>query len=226
VFFVCILRFALFSTDVFTTNIVDRLGIVIHLRPGYDRESVRVQECISGIKNRWDVISVEYISQSDVLDTMKKRDPALASLVETDDQNPFPNSIRISHIRDLDIYKEVDAYVTQFQDVLQYDASSTDSRLLEYQSQYREISSIIAKLQILKWAMYIFLILFILTVVAIIFMVIHTLTFFVQDEIRIIELVGGQPLYIYGPLSLQGALYTSVASILVIGFIQSLLIAI
>lgn len=226
VFFVCILRFALFSTDVFTENIVDRLGIVIHLRPGYDGESVRVQECISGITKSWDTISVEYISQADVLDTMKKRDPTLASLVESDDQNPFPNSIRISHIRDLDIYKEIDAYVAQFQDVLQYDTSSTDSRLLEYQSQYREISGIVAKLQILKWAMYLFLLLFILTVLSIVYMVIHTLIFFVQDEIRIIEFVGGQPLYIYGPLSLQGALYTTVASLIVIGFIESLLVAI
>jgi cell division protein FtsX len=189
IFFVCILRFALFSTDVFTESIVDRLGIVIHLRPGYDRESVRVQACIAGIAKRWDSISVEYISQSDVLDTMKKRDPTLASLVESDDQNPFPNSIRISHIRDLDIYREIDTYVAQFQDVLQYDIASTDSRLLEYQSQYREISGIVAKLQILKWAMYLFLLLFILTVLAIVYMVIHTLIFFVQDEIRIIELV-------------------------------------
>jgi hypothetical protein len=120
---------------------------------------------------------------------MKKRDPTLASLVESDDQNPFPNSIRISHIRDLDIYREIDTYVAQFQDVLQYDIASTDSRLLEYQSQYREISGIVAKLQILKWAMYLFLLLFILTVLAIVYMVIHTLIFFIQDEIRIIELV-------------------------------------
>jgi cell division protein FtsX len=189
VFFVCILRFALFSTDVFTRTIIDRLGIVVLIQQPYDGTNIRVQEVIAGIAKGFDDIAVQYISREDALRKMQEKDPKLTSFVETAEDNPLPNTIRIGHIRNLDHYRAIDAYLSSFADVLQYDTGSTDSRLLEYQSQYRDISAIIAKFQILKWAMYIFLALFVLTVVAIISMVIHTLTFFVQDEIRIIELV-------------------------------------
>lgn len=38
-------------------------------------------------------------------------------------------------------------------------------------------------------------------------MIIRNFIYFLQDEVRIIELVGGSPLFIYGPFVIQGFLY-------------------
>lgn len=40
-------------------------------------------------------------------------------------------------------------------------------------------------------------------------MVIRNFIFFLQDEMRIIELVGGKPSFIYGPLAVQGIVYAT-----------------
>ncbi len=65
-----------------------------------------------------------------------------------------------------------------------------DKKLLDYQSQYDRIASVIKMLKILQFAVYVFLGLFIFTVAIVIYMVIHNFVFFLQDEVRIIELVG------------------------------------
>lgn len=55
-------------------------------------------------------------------------------------------------------------------------------------------------------------------------MVIHNFIFFLQNEVRIIELVGGRPSFIYGPFILQGTIYAFMASSLAIVVFSGLII--
>lgn len=138
----------------------------------------------------------QYISREDAFDILKTRNPDLASLVEQNDQNPLPNSIRISNVA-ISSYRDLDIYISGFKDILQYDQSSFDKKLLDYRAQYERISSVVEMLKILQVAVYILLILFVFTVSIVVYMVIHNFIFFLRDEIRIIELVGGNPSFIY-----------------------------
>ncbi len=155
-------------------------------------------------------MQVDYISREDALTLLTARNPDLATLIEKD-VNPLPNSIRLSNI-DIDQYSSLNIYIGRFRDILQYDQGSLDRKLLDYRSQYARIASVVEMLHILQMAVYILLGLFVFTVAILIYMVIHNFVFFLQDEVRIIELVGGRPSFIYGPFVIQGILYASIAT--------------
>lgn len=210
VFFVNILIFVIFSTDRFITSINNRISININFQDGYDSTQVRSNEFLSGVVSSFSGIQVDYISRESALVLLTTRNPDLATLIEND-SNPLPNSVRLSNI-DINLYTWLNVYIEKFRDILQYDKSSMDKKLLDYQSQYDRIASVIVMLKILQFAVYVFLWLFVFTVAIVIYMVIHNFVFFLQDEVRIIELVGGRPSFIYWPFVLQGILYASVAT--------------
>ena len=91
---------------------------------------------------------------------------------------------------DLDLYNRLNVYIGRFRDIFQYGQNSLDAKLLDYRGQYDRIASVVDILQILQIAVYILLSLFVFTVAIVIYMVIHNFVFFLQNEIRIIELVG------------------------------------
>ena len=212
VFFVHILLFVIFSTDRFITSINDRISISINLQDGYDNSQIRSIEFLSGVTASFSGVQVDYISREDALTLLTTRNPDLATLIEQD-ANPLPNSIRLSNI-DIDLYASLNVYIGRFRDILQYDQGSLDRKLLDYRSQYDRIANVVEMLRILQIAVYILLALFVFTVAIVIYMVIHNFVFFLQDEIRIIELVGGRPSFIYGPFVIQGIIYASIATTL------------
>jgi cell division transport system permease protein len=221
VFFVHILLLVIFSTDRFITSINDRISININLQDGYDNSQIRSIEFLSGVTTSFSGVQVDYISREDALTLLTTRNPDLATLIERD-ANPLPNSIRLSNI-DISVYSSLNVYIGRFRDILQYDKGSLDKKLLDYRSQYDRIASVVEMLHILQIAVYILLGLFVFTVAIVIYMVIHNFVFFLQDEVRIIELVGGRPSFIYGPFVIQGMLYamiaTAIATTLFIGLI-------
>jgi cell division transport system permease protein len=212
VFFVHILLLVIFSTDRFITSINDRISININLQDGYDNSQIRSIEFLSGVTMTFSGVQVDYISREDALTLLTTRNPDLATLIEKD-ANPLPNSIRLSNI-DIDLYSSLNVYIGRFRDILQYDQGSLDRKLLDYRSQYDRIASVVEMLHILQIAVYILLGLFIFTVAIVIYMVIHNFVFFLQDEVRIIELVGGRSSFIYGPFVIQGMLYAMIATAL------------
>ncbi len=195
VFFVHILLLVIFSTDRFITSINDRISININLQDGYDNSQIRSIEFLSGVTTSFSGVQVDYISREDALTLLTTRNPDLATLIEKD-ANPLPNSIRLSNI-DIGTYSSLNIYIGRFRDILQYDQGSLDKKLLDYRSQYDRIASVVEMLHILQIAVYILLGLFVFTVAIVIYMVIHNFVFFLQDEVRIIELVGGRPSFIY-----------------------------
>lgn len=187
------------------------------LQDGYDNTQLRSQEFLSGITKSFTGLTAQYIPKDQALeDLVKVRNPWLAVLVEQNDENPLPNSIRISNI-DINSYRDVNIYISNFKDILQYDEEDLNKKLTSYKAQYERISQVVDMLKILKFAVFILLALFVFTVSIVVYMVIHNFIFFLRDEIRIIELVWGNPSFIYGPFVLQGFIYATIASLLAVG---------
>ncbi|MBX9809044.1 hypothetical protein K2X92_01505 [Candidatus Gracilibacteria bacterium] len=210
VFFVNILFLVIFSTDRFITSINSRISININFQDGYDNSQLRSSEFLSGVTTSFSGVDVEYLSREKALVLLTARNPDLATLIEND-SNPLPNSVRLSNI-DINQYTNLNTYIGHFRDILQYDQGTLDKKLLDYRSQYERITGVIKMLNILQSTVYIFLVLFVFTVAILIYMVIHNFIFFLQNEVRIIELVGGRPSFIYGPFILQGMMYAFMAS--------------
>lgn len=144
---------------------------------------------MSGITDTFSGVEVQYISRKDALAILSERNPDLASLVENIDDNPLPNSVRISNVP-VSSYDRLNTFIAGFQDILQYDKGSLDKKLLDYRTQYEQVSQIANNLRALNMGVYVLIGLFIFTVFVVVHMVIRNIIFFLQDEVRIIELVG------------------------------------
>jgi cell division protein FtsX len=158
--------------------------------------------------------TIEYVSKEQAFQTLKSRNPDLAMLVEHTDENPLPNSLMISHIHNLTDYQELPKIMERYQDVLQYDKSWLDKKIIDFETQYKSASKVVYILQIFQYGILILLWLFIFTVFAIVHMIIRNFIYFLQDEVRIIELVGWSPYFIYGPFVIQWWVYTGFSAFL------------
>jgi cell division protein FtsX len=105
----------------------------------------RVGAMMREIRGAFSGISLTYISDEDALGILASRDPELAKLVESTEDNPLPNSLRITDIN-IESYQALNTYIARYQDVLQYDATDLDKKLLDYKAQYQRISVIVGLL--------------------------------------------------------------------------------
>lgn len=144
---------------------------------------------VKEIRSAFSGISLTYISREDALTILAERDPDLASLVESTEDNPLPNSLRITNV-ELTSYETLNNYIARYQDILQYDADDMNQKLLDYKAQYQRVTIIVSLLENLQFGVSILLGLFLFTVAAIIFMIIQNFIHFLHNEIQIIELVG------------------------------------
>lgn len=196
IFFVHILLFVLFVSEQFISNVNKRISFTINVRDGYDSTDPRIGGMMKELRSAFSGISLSYITREDALALLASRDPDLANLVENTEENPLPNSLKISEV-DIASYVPLNNYIARYQDVLHYDAGDMDKKLLDYRAQYDRIMYIVSLLHTLKISVYVLLSLFILTVAVIIYMIIQNFIYFLHSEIEIIELVGGSSRYIY-----------------------------
>jgi len=213
IFFVNILLFVVYASEQFIASVNDRIAITVNFQDGYTDAQVRSQEFLSGAVQTLSGVRVEYISQQQAFHILQQRSPDLAALVENIDDNPLPNSVRFSNVP-IALYGQVNEYISQYRDILQYDESSMQTKLVDYQTQYNQIVGVVNSLKSLNMAVYVLIGLFLFTVFIVVHMVIRNFIFFLQDEIRIIELVGGKGSFIYGPFIVQGIVYMIVATLL------------
>jgi cell division transport system permease protein len=213
VFFFNILLFVLYATGEFITTINDRIAITINFRDTITATDPRALAFQDGMRSSFTGITVEYISETAALQILSARNPDLAKLIEKWDENPLPNSLRVSSI-DLDSYDALNTYIERYQDILQYEKSVLSKKLIDYKTQYERIRVVVKLLQSLEYWVYVLLALFIFTIFIVMHMIIRNFMFFLQDEVRIIELVWGRPSFIYGPFMIQGFFYTGVATII------------
>lgn len=218
VFFVNILLFVLFATEQFIASVNDKISITINFRDGFDKTNLRSQTLMDGISRAFTGIELDYISRDQAFAILKARNPDLALLVEQTDENPLPNSLRLSNI-DLGMYTQINQYISEYKDILQYDEGDMNKKLVDYKGQYERIAVVVHVLRTLQYGVYILLGLFVFTVFIVVHMIIRNFIFFLQDEVRIIELVGGNPSFIYGPFVVQGIFYTVFSTALAVALL-------
>lgn len=151
-------------------------------------------------------IAVKYISKEDAWKIFSERHADLANIVEDANENPFPDVVQFSQIS-LSQYENFNDYIASFSDIIVYNEQDMTQKLLDYRTQYNNIIKTVDLLRLLTQGVYVLIGLFLVTVFVMTHMTIRNFVFFLQDEVRIIELVGGKPSFIYGPLMVQGIIY-------------------
>lgn len=213
VFFINVLFFIEYVTSSITENINDRMSISLNLKSGYDGDNAEVIECLSALKQTTSSIQVQFVSREEAFEVLKKRDPELSRVIEWDKENPLPSSIVIKNIP-LKEYPAIDAVVKRYTGIIQYDEERSKKSLTDYRAQYERIQGLINILLSVHYGIYSVIGFFIFAVFIIIYNSIGNFVFFYRDEIKIIRLVGGENLFIYGPFAIQGVLYTGLAFII------------
>jgi cell division transport system permease protein len=221
VFFINILLLVLFSTDKFIESVNDRISITIPYQSGYTDQSLRSQQLFYVLESSFSGIEANYVSRDEAFLIFRARNPDLAKLIESADENPLPSSIQLSGIP-LGSYEAVQRVIAQYKDILEYDENAMNRKLIDFQSQYNRIEGLVKILRLLEYGVYALLVLFVFTVFVVVYTIISNTIFFLRDEMSIIELVGGKPYFIYGPLVIQGMIYTFVATLLALGLFYAL----
>jgi cell division protein FtsX len=93
-------------------------------------------------------------------------------------------------------------------------ANSDREHFSDYTSQYKKIEQVIGILYILQLWLYIIIVIFSVSIAVIIYSVIGNFIYYFRDEIYITQLVWGSKVFINGPFTLQGAIYSFVAFLL------------
>ncbi|MDD2917180.1 MAG: hypothetical protein PHH70_05025, partial [Candidatus Gracilibacteria bacterium] len=121
-----------------------------------------------------------------------------------------PSSIVIKNIP-LAEYPNIDAVVKRYTGIVQYDEERSKKSLTDYRAQYERIQGLINILLSVRYGIYGIIGFFIFAVFIIIYNSIGNFVFSYRDEIKIIRLVGGENIFIYGPFAIQGVIYTGLA---------------
>lgn len=210
VFFVNILLLVVHSSETFIASVNDKIAVTISFQKWYNNTQIRSQEFLSGAKDRFPGISVAYISREEAWTIFAKRHADLASVIEDAEENPLPNVVQFSQIP-LEKYEDFSRYIESYKDIITYKEGDMQQQLIDFQTQYQNIMKTVELLRLLTQAVYVLIGLFLITMFVMVHMTIRNFVFFMQDEVRIIELVGGRPSFIYGPLMVQGIIYTTLA---------------
>lgn len=211
IFFINILLLVNFTVDSISDNVNDRLTISLNLKSSYTNENSEVIELITNIKLFDKTLSVTYISQDDAFSILKKRDPELARVIESEKDNPLPSSILIKNIW-LSEYEGLDKIISKYKNIIFYDENKSKKAITDYKNQFEKINSLIKVLQSIKIWIYSIIIFFMFSVFIIIYNTIWNFVFFYKDEIKITKLVWWDNFFIYWPFSIQWIIYTFLSS--------------
>lgn len=157
IFFVNILVFVQFTTESFIDYVQSRISFTINYRDGIESTSPRSELLVSSLRGVFTGAEIEYISREQAFADFKVRNPDLAVLVEQGDENPLPNSLSIRSIRDLSQYGQLSVVLEQYQDVLEYDKSRLDKKILDFKTQYDNVARVVYFLQLFQYGVYVLL---------------------------------------------------------------------
>ena len=153
------------------------------------KDHTRVIELQSELRNTFPRVGQEYISSEKALEKIRLREPQLAALVETGSENPLPNSIRITKLG-IDAYDRLNSVVVAYKDILQYEKTDLQNRMVTYRDQMLKIEPLVEQLRNIEYGVYAMIALFFLTVFIVLYNVIGNFVFFYSEEIKVIMLVG------------------------------------
>lgn len=212
VFFINILLFVNFATHTMIDNVNKRISLSVNLKASFTDTNSTVIEILSDLKSLSKDLEVKYVSSKDALEILKKRDPELVKVIENDKENPLPATIRIRNIN-LDQYEMIDKIIREHKMAIVYDEQKSKKSLVDYRAQFDKIQSLTKVLENIRVWVFAIIVFFVFTVFLVVYSIIWNFVFYYRDEIKITKLVWGNNAFVYGPFSLQGALYTSIASL-------------
>ena len=195
-------------------GINQKLTISLYLDEGYDSNSVEVIDLQADIDRAIPGIDITYKSKEQVLDEIRDRDPELVSILER--QNPLPETITLENIG-LSDYQTLNRIIENKLFVLsdaQEFSWGEDEYFSTYTRQFERIDQVISILDTLRWGLYVVIATFVVSIAIIVYSIIGNFIYYYRDEIYITRLVGGSKIFIYGPFSLQGMMYVTVAFII------------
>lgn len=207
VFFVNILLLVVHVSDEFISAVNDKISMAISFQSGYNNTHIRSQDFLNSVATEFPWISVKYISKEESLRIFSERHADLAFIVEDASEHHFPDMVQFSQIPPAQ-YEQFNDYISGFSDIIVYSQQDMTQKLINFQDQYENVKKVVNLLQWLTHGVFVLIGLFLVTAFIMTHMTIRNFVFFLQDEVRIIELVGGKPSFIYGPLMIQGIIYT------------------
>ncbi len=79
-------------------NVNSRLSLTLNVKSGLTSTSREVVDTLEALHKITPEIEAKFASAEENLDTLRKRDPELAKVVETDSENPLPSTISIKNV--------------------------------------------------------------------------------------------------------------------------------
>ncbi|HRI35861.1 MAG TPA: permease-like cell division protein FtsX [bacterium] len=220
-FFIFVLFLVQYGADRLIDSVNDRITISVNLREGYDSANSDVIALMAAIR-AVPGAEIEYVSKEEAFDILSERYPDLASVVESEDDNPLPSSIIVKNIS-LDRYDALDSAVSKYRGIVMYDSDASRESLVDYRSQYKKIREFITLISTVKYGIYAVIVCFLFGIFVIIYTIIGNFVFFYREEIQITRLVGGDAYFLYGPFVAQGAIYSLLSAIASAGIFLILL---
>lgn len=212
-FLIFILFFAEFVTSSLADSVNSRLSLNVYVKTGLSATNVEVINALEDLKKVDEGIEAKFVSSEEAFEILKKRDPELAKVIESDAENPLPSMITIKNIP-LQKYGYLDETVNSHSDAIDTQDEKRKKSLLDYRAQYDRVLGVIKVLIALRYGLFAIIGFFLFSVFVVIFQSIGNAVYYFRHEIKITELVGGQKRYIYGPFAIQGMVYCIFALIL------------
>lgn len=189
-------------------NINDKLTISLYLNEEYNKNSWDIIDLLGNIKQTFPNIRTAYKTKEEVLEDIRDQDPELVKILER--QNPLPETISLTNIH-LNQFEQLNYIIEGKAYVLSESEEWEKEHFSNYSAQYSRITKVISTLWILQVGLYIIIWIFLFSIAIIIYSIIWNFIYYYRNEIYITRLVGGSKFFIYGPFSLQGAIYSVIA---------------
>ncbi len=211
-FLIFVLLLVEFVMQSLTQSVSSRLSLSLNTRAGLTATSSDIIETLGAFRAIDPSIQAVFTSAKENLETLRKRDPELAKIVESDEENPLPSTIAVKNVP-IERYDELDSVIQSRSKSFELSEDIRKS-FIGYKNQYDRLRKVVQVLHSLRYGLYGVIGFFLFSVFVVIFHSIGNAVFAFRDEIKITELVGGQKRYIYGPFLLQGMIYTIVGLVL------------
>lgn len=200
-FFVNLLMIMHNLSNTLINAVNSKLTISLYLKDEYTKDNITTQKLLEEIKTKLPTIKVEFKSKEDVLEEMRKKDSELVNIIKS--QNPLPATINLSNIK-MEEYEKLNSIIEGKYWILT-DLKTNSS--YDYRVQYERILKILSILKTLKFALYIIIIVFLLSIAVINYSIIWNFIYHYKNEIYITKLVWWSNPFIYWPFIFQWIIY-------------------
>jgi cell division transport system permease protein len=183
-------------------SVNSKLTISLYLKDEYPKESPDTRKLLEEIEKQFANVKIDFKTKDEVLEEMRKKDEELVSIIKW--ENPLPATINLSNIR-MEEYKNLDYIIESKLYILSDFRTNT---IYDYRTQYERIEKILVVLTNLKFWLYIFIWIFLLSIFIITYSIIWNFVYHYRDEIYITRLVWWWRAFIYWPFIIQWMLYS------------------